>query len=366
MQNKSYLTFSHHDLSYGVDIELVQEIFLLPELISFEDTSGGIIGILNLRSQALPTIHLDLRFGYEMEVCQLSDSVIVLQWQGLQVGIIANQLYETREINLETVRKSDEQKSNINLKFITGVAKLDTDILLLNPEELIPITEVFNVLLSAEAFLTPDAELNNVFQHQLENEFIDIRSLESSTISNFYDRCCPDATLEAKRIFHQRAEDLKLPIEEPNSQTELMPLAVVGLDGEYFGVDLDLVREFINIRDITPIPCCPPYIVGNINLRGEIVTLVDIRGVLNMPLVATNTSKAIVIDANDVVAGLSIDEVFEVMYLDPSEMTVLTAVQINGNAYWRGTAPYAEKLLNILDLPKIFTQGELVVEDTVD
>jgi len=59
-----------------------------------------------------------------------------------------------------------------------------------------------------------------------------------------------------------------------------------------------------------------------------------------------------------------VDDVFDVMNLQPSEIhAVPSAVQSLSEEYLKGTAPYGEKMLSILDLPKILTQGALTVNE---
>lgn len=337
METKPYLIFSLHNLHYGVDALLVREIFHLPELTAVAEAPNDIVGLLNLRSKILPVMHLDLRLGYQLQECSLSDSIIVLEWEGLQIGIIVNSVHEVKNINPEAIEGeiSYGREKETSSRFIAGAAKVDADIImLLNHEKLICDSEEVEALLRV-------------------------------TTSSFYSVCCPNARPEEKAIFRERAENLRRPTE--SSVTGLMPLAVIGLNGEYFGLDLELVREFTNIRNVTPIPCCPAHIVGNINLRGEIVTLVDIRSALNMPPAAGSTaSKAIVIHLDDLVAGLPVDEVLDVMYLRPSDMTpVPAAVHSDSDKYLRGTAPYFEKMLSILDLPKILANKVLIVNDEI-
>ena len=147
----------------------------------------------------------------------------------------------------------------------------------------------------------------------------------------------------------------------------LTPLAVIGLNGEYFGFELELVREFTDLRKITPIPCTPAHIIGNMNLRGEIITIIDIRNLLNLSANASSTnSKAMVIHVDDLIAGVTVDEVFDVMYLQPSEMRPIpAAVHSSNDEYLRGTAPYREKMMSILDMSKIITKGELIVNEEI-
>lgn len=377
MENKAYLIFSLHGAQYGVDALLVQEIFHLPELAPIAEAPEDIVGLLNLRSKVVPVMHLDLRLGHQLQECRLSDSVIVLEWEGTLIGIIVNSVHEVKNITREAIEGqiSYGRVRENNSGFIAGVAKVDADIImLLNHEKLLRYSDAVEALLPGEVTngqaekSTNGHSKHNGFE---ENQFQEIhRSFEKLSwggkLRSFYGICCPNATPEEKAIFRSRAENLRR-ASESSDFTGLMPLAVVGLNGEYFGLDLKVVREFTNIRNVTPIPCCPAHVVGNINLRGEIVTLVDIRSVLDMPIALEGTaSKAIVIHVDEVVAGFPVDEVFDVMYLRPSQVTpVPAAVHSGSDEYLRGTAPYSEKMLSILDLPKILSKGGLTVNEEV-
>jgi purine-binding chemotaxis protein CheW len=60
MKNKQYLTFHLHNLQYGIEATLVQEIFPLPEVTLIDKAATTVMGILNLRGQIVPIMHLDL------------------------------------------------------------------------------------------------------------------------------------------------------------------------------------------------------------------------------------------------------------------------------------------------------------------
>ncbi|EAZ88534.1 chemotaxis protein CheW [Crocosphaera chwakensis] len=354
MKTKPYLIFNLHDIQYGIEANLVKEIFQLPELIPIAEAPTDIVGILNLREKLLPVMHLDLRLSNSITRCQLTDSIIVLNWDNLQIGVIVNTVHEVIEIEPEIIEQEIDygRTNNINPAFISGIATIDDSaIILLNPEALVRQPDEVKALVE-EA----DSELEENPEKE-EN---------LSIISSFYEVCCPDATEKEKSIFRRRADNLRqATLETSQETTEQIPLAVVSLNNEYFGLGLETVREFINICNFTPIPCCPQHILGNINLRGEIVTLVDLRSCLNLPITsAKNNGKAVVIEVDDLVAGLPVDEVFDVMYLSQKNINpVPIAVESGNHEYLRGTAPYADKLLSILDLSKIINQGNLEVND---
>ncbi|MCU0535950.1 MAG: chemotaxis protein CheW [Hydrococcus sp. Prado102] len=341
-------------MRYGIEANLVKEIFFLPELTPIAEAPIDIVGILNLRGKIVPIMHLDLRLGNSIQECKISDRVIVLECDGLIIGVVVNDVKEVRPIASNIIETTLDygRISKINPAFIAGVAKeKDESIILLDSQALIR---------------EPDAVKNLADEGQTEEDFDSRATI--ITVGNFYQSCCPNATPQEKAIFRRRAENLRqASFEETSEVAGQMPVAVIGLGGEHFGIDLDTVREFINVRSYTPIPCCPKHIVGNMNLRGEILTLVDIRSALNLPATTVNTgTKAVVIHVDDIVAGLPVDEVLDVTYLHPETVNpVPVAVPAGSEAYLKGTVSYQEKTLSLIDLPALMAKGELIVDEKV-
>src|SRR5262249_43347456 len=88
-----------------------------------------------------------------------------------------------------------------------------------------------------------------------------------------------EAAPEERMLLLERAAALAQPLEQ-DGFTGLTPVAVARLGAEFLGFELDWVLEFAAVRTVTPVPCCPPQIAGQVNLRGDIVTLVDLRPIL--------------------------------------------------------------------------------------
>lgn len=372
MQKKQYLTFSWHDLQYGIEAALVQEIFLLPELIIIPAAPTDILGLLNLRGQLVPIIPLAQLPENFATGCHIDDYVIVLQWDGLQIGIVVHQVKEVRELNSDAIQTepSNGLFCEYQSTFDTEIIKVDTGkIILIEPKTLISqVDAVLPLIWDAQIKLdviaaSPTSDVEYPLKKEVSQQDDELQSF--NILSSFYDLYCPDATSKERAIFRQRADNLKQTSESLKITNELIHLAVVGFGNEYFGLDLELVREFTNIRNLMPIPSCPNHIVGNMNLRGEIVTLVDIRGVLNLPTVPVSVgSQAVVVQVDDIVAGLPVDRVLEMVELNSADLTPLpTNLPDLSEQYLQGTTFFQEKMLRVLDLPKIFTQGGLVVNE---
>jgi purine-binding chemotaxis protein CheW len=177
---------------------------------------------------------------------------------------------------------------------------------------------------------------------------------------------CPDASPAERAIFRDRARNL-MQAPEGESLEGSIPTAVVGLNGEYFGVDLKLTQEFSNVHNLTPIPCCPGHVVGNMNLRGHVLTILDIRNLLGM---ATNelshAPRVIVVRMDDISAGVLVDDIHDIIYLKPWDIgPVPSAIQKVSEKYISGVALYGGKAMTILNLSNILSSEDLLVREEV-
>ncbi|WP_208346064.1 chemotaxis protein CheW, partial [Aetokthonos hydrillicola] len=193
--------------------------------------------------------------------------------------------------------------------------------------------------------------------------YAELEQFKSSEFQENGDVFCPNATLEEKAIFRERSEDLKL-LNKTQDLKNFQSLTVFSLNDNFFGINLKWVREFTNIYQITPIPCCPRHIVGNMNLRGEILTLVDIRPLFNLPIInISKSSKAMVVQVEDIVAGIVVEDVCDVMFfINPQEITPIDTVN---NNYCEGKIFYRQGIMNILNLSQIFQNSGFIVDQVV-
>jgi purine-binding chemotaxis protein CheW len=376
MQYKPYLIFNINGLQYGINVSSVKEIFPLPELIPIAEAPIDFVGILNLRSTIVPVMDLNLRLGAKRSQLNIDDNLIVIEWEGLQIGAIVRSVPQVVDIDPVSIATNLDygRIRDINPVFIDGIAKLETEeILLLNLESLIRQPDALIDLMSESSIdgelgvgsrESPYEDKSGIGKGEWEDDDRE-ESQDSTTIGDFYQLYCPKATQEEKAIFRKRAKNLRNAIDEDIDITQKIPIAVIGLNGEYFGVELETVREFTTIRNLTRIPCCPDRIVGNMNLRGEILTLIDIRSILNLPTTHIKTgSKTVVVVVDDIVAALPVDEVFDVIYVDASKINILpAAVSSNGDEYLRGTMFYQQKVMGILNLSMILTDRRMTVEE---
>src|SRR6476469_3544652 len=89
------------------------------------------------------------------------------------------------------------------------------------------------------------------------------------------------------------------------------------LDGHLFGVPVQTVQEVLRQQETTPVPLSAPEIGGLLNLRGQIVTVVDLRVKLDLPRRSLDSAVNVVVRTADGVVSLLVDEIGDV--LEPSD-----------------------------------------------
>lgn len=127
------------------------------------------------------------------------------------------------------------------------------------------------------------------------------------------------------------------------------------LEDEYFGISIDNVISIEKVEETTRIPNGPDYLIGVINLRGEVIPLIDLRKKLNMlPKEIDTSSRIIIIKYDEVFIGLLVDSSSEV--LDISKTSIdnpPTTMDNNSLNYIEGIGKVDGRVIILLDLSKI-------------
>ena len=139
------------------------------------------------------------------------------------------------------------------------------------------------------------------------------------------------------------------------------------LGEEEFALAIDRVREVLDYTTITKVPRMPQFLRGVINLRGNVVPVVDLRQKLGMSAIEKTVDTCIVIidiliEGELTQMGALTDSVKEVIDLDPGEIAPppRMGTQLD-NKFIKGMGKQDERFLIILDIDKVFSAGELEV-----
>ena len=134
------------------------------------------------------------------------------------------------------------------------------------------------------------------------------------------------------------------------------------LGDEKYGINVMLVSEVLKNTEIAPVPGAPHYVLGIINLRGNVVTVIDTRMRFGLPHHEPDDStRIIIIEREGQVVGMMVDSVAEVADLKESEIEFAPNVGNDESAkYIQGVSNQDEELLILIDLEKLFTREDLV------
>ena len=172
----------------------------------------------------------------------------------------------------------------------------------------------------------------------------------------------------AQRLFRERARRLMQSAEQHHFKQRIS-LAVIRLNEEMLGVNLSLVAGFSKVRHVTPIPCCPPHIVGSMNRRGDVLTLVDLSQHIGIttPVGASEKKNTIVIARmGHTEVGVLVHEVVDIVHLHPHEIAAApTAASILRKEHLQGAIPYRDKMLGVLNIQTILDNPVLLVNEEV-
>ncbi|WP_218564293.1 chemotaxis protein CheW [Anaerobiospirillum thomasii] len=143
-------------------------------------------------------------------------------------------------------------------------------------------------------------------------------------------------------------------------QGELLRWVTFQLDKEIYGVNVMQVREVLRYSDIAPVPGAPSYVLGIINLRGNVVTVIDTRMRFGLPAAeVSDNTRIMIIESEKQVIGILVDSVAEVVDLNTADIDDTPNVGTEESAkFIRGVCNRNEDLLILIDLNKLLTDEE--------
>ena len=142
--------------------------------------------------------------------------------------------------------------------------------------------------------------------------------------------------------------------------SDLIQFVTFVLKDETYGINVMQVQEVLRVSEIAPVPGAPPYVLGIINLRGNVVTVIDTRGRFGLPPTEVDdSSRIIVIESEKQEVGILVDAVAEVVELQSHEIDVAPNVgNEESSRYIQGVATRDNRLLILVDLNKLLTNEE--------
>lgn len=132
------------------------------------------------------------------------------------------------------------------------------------------------------------------------------------------------------------------------------------LDEVEYGIDILSVHEIMRMPEITRLPNTPSFVKGVINLRGNVIPVVDVRDRFGFPLAEINDlTRIIVIETNDKLVGLLVDNVYQVVRLPDSNIDPpKDLIEGVSEEFILGIGRLKDRLIIILNLDNMLFEQE--------
>ncbi|MDT8403904.1 chemotaxis protein CheW [Sulfuriflexus sp.] len=132
------------------------------------------------------------------------------------------------------------------------------------------------------------------------------------------------------------------------------------LEDELYGINVMQVQEVLRHTEIAPVPGAPDYVLGIINLRGNVVTVIETRRRFAlMEREVDDNTRVVIIEVDGQVVGLLVDSVAEVVYLRESEIEKAPEVgNDESSKYIQGVVTREKELLILIDVNKLLSTEE--------
>lgn len=289
-------------------------------------SSAGVMGTADVRGRTASVLDLRHRLGLPASPPVIEDEIVFLEDDGRLVGLLVDDVLDLRDIPPDAVEVPPAQVAADGL--VVGLARTEAG-----------LVRVLDVAALVHASGAPPGRA-----------------------------AAPPArwTPDQEDVLRARAAALAQRL-EAGDEDEGRAVAIVGLSGERYAVDLRSLREFLDVQHVTPVPCAPQHVIGCLNLRGDILTLLDVRPSIGLPVGSrASVRKAIVVEAATGPVAVVVDEVVDVARLRASAERPLPAGNRGAAAgALVASATIGGSMLTLIDINRILDSGDLTVDEEV-
>ncbi len=338
VENSLCLLFEINNAGYAVEAGAVREIILLPRLSFVEELPDYVTGAFNYRGVNIPVIDINLKMRRSPTPADINTKVLVLSNDKSLFGVIIHE-------SLEVV--------NIESTIIQSVAG--------------QILSHENILMKGAAYIG--------------NRLINILDLEKIISENYTSSIESDAKANAiipdlyrglfsnpaySAIFSERAESISHRKIDDSDAGQSNKYVLFELNNELLALPITKVKGFATIKTITEVPCCPEHISGQINYRGSSLTVIDLRIFLKMKKGGGKNDKVIIVDYDGDEIGIIAEDISDIRTVNVSEAGEVPVVVKNiAREFISGTFPYEGRLVGIINIDRILSDENLIVNESV-
>lgn len=332
-----YITFNLSEKIYAIQAEKIIEIVQLPALTLLEKAPEYIVGLLNLRGDIISVIDLSMILGFERKTYSAECQIIILNADNKKTGIIIDSVKDVIQFEKKLIEPLPYAS---NEHIVSGIYKDDDGLI---------------------AFLDLDKIVNDIEINSTE--------INEAKISKDKTGLFPIDDVSAEK-FAKRALKLQKELRDETDNLNYQEDYYISfaLNEEIYCLNLKFVREITKLKNVslTKVPCVPEFIIGIINLRGDFITIVDIKQFLSIPKTnITEKTKIIVTATENIQVGILVDDVFGIENISNEKFSHNTQSKYEKNKFTSAEIMFNDKVMCMFDLKKFLEDERLLIEDAV-
>ncbi len=325
-EEEHLVTFRLQNEEFAIDIMKVQEIIRVMEINEIPGAPPFISGVMSLRNKLLPIMDLRRRFGlpeYEATASQQDAQaaqgeldarrIIVADVNGVHIGLQVDSVSEVLRLEKSKIEPTPSIIGEKQAEFIKSVGKLN------NGERLIMLLNV-----------------SRLIREQEKQQLLETTKTQDQT--------------QERTMSHDRARD------------EEVQLVCFYIGDEEYGINIMKVQEIIRVDQITSVPRAPEFIQGIVNLRGNILPVIDMRTRFGLSRTEiTEQNRIVVVDICGKTTGLIVDSVSEVLRTTRSNIEAPPAAITNASSRFIqgvGKLNQGKRIILLIDADLILSNDE--------
>lgn len=304
------VTFLLGNEEFALEIEHVREIIRYPEVVKVPNVPDYIKGVISLRDNLMPIVDMRIKLETGNDAITDSTRVVVIDVDNTSIGLVVDRVYEVARIARDTIFPPPQVLASEARDRLKGIARVDGGkriIMLIDPQDIMTREELQDIGTGDNC--PTDFKKENTIQESIDEE----------------------------------------------------QMVVFKLEGEQYGLRINQVQEINRLTKITKVPHAPRFVEGVINLRGDIIPVIDLRKRFEIESKDYNEfNRVIVSDINNKKIGIIVDEVLEVLRIS-AQLLEETPDILQGNQvqkFMDGIANMGTRMIMMLNLENILVEKE--------
>jgi purine-binding chemotaxis protein CheW len=307
------LSFRVAGTEFGCPVRHLREVVELVEISRVEGQAGRIEGVINYRGAVIPVVDGRRILGFPATRTAGDAYIVVAELGERVVGLVVDQVLDVVTIPREAL---EQPGPLVPLRaLLTGIAKLG--------DRLLFVLDLEQLLSEEQLGRAPAARAPEQPADQL------------------------------RELLRRRTSELSRPVAASTGQASHLAAMVCFALGEgAYAVRAEFAKEIVQVPRITPVPSAPPYLMGAVNIRGAILAVVSVAGLLGFRARSASTPEAriVVLELGGAVVGLHVDRVLGIYEIEAHDVAPpFTQLEAQPASCVEGEFDHAGKVVCLVD-----------------